>query len=142
MRDARLRGAGPRPRWRGRGRPRLRHLPDSMDAVPALVIGRRNDVLAWNRLGHALPAGTWNSAARTGWRTGRAVADAVPRPAHPRALSAVDRRGARARRLPAADRELPMKSPEFAELWGRRRVHDCTYGCKQLRHPLVGPLPG
>ncbi|WP_194921590.1 helix-turn-helix domain-containing protein, partial [Catenulispora rubra] len=29
----------------------------AMDGVPALVLGRRTDVLAWNTLGHALLAG-------------------------------------------------------------------------------------
>jgi transcriptional regulator with XRE-family HTH domain len=35
----------------------LRTLLATMVQVPALVVGRRNDVLAWNRAGHALLAG-------------------------------------------------------------------------------------
>lgn len=34
----------------------MRALLASMPLVPALLLGRRNDVLAWNRLGHALMA--------------------------------------------------------------------------------------
>jgi hypothetical protein len=32
-------------------------LLDALGDVPAVVLGRRSDVLAWNRLGHALFAG-------------------------------------------------------------------------------------
>ncbi|WP_235488643.1 helix-turn-helix domain-containing protein, partial [Frankia sp. AvcI1] len=35
-------------------RPSIRLLLDELRNSPALVIGRRSDVLAWNRLGHAL----------------------------------------------------------------------------------------
>ncbi|MGX4396504.1 MmyB family transcriptional regulator, partial [Clostridioides difficile] len=37
--------------------PRALALLASMPSVPALLLGRRNDVLAWNRLGYALVAG-------------------------------------------------------------------------------------
>ncbi|MDF9716748.1 helix-turn-helix domain-containing protein [Nocardioides sp. ChNu-153] len=36
--------------------------------------------------------------------------------------------------------ELSVRSPEFAGLWAEHRVHDCTWGTKRLRHPLVGEL--
>ena len=38
-------------------RPGIARLVDAMGDVPALVMGRRSEVLAWNRLGHALLAG-------------------------------------------------------------------------------------
>ncbi|TDD50588.1 helix-turn-helix domain-containing protein [Saccharopolyspora elongata] len=136
-------------------RPRLRHLLDSMDAVPALVIGRRNDVLAWNRLGHALLAGhlefgSPNRVADQPSLSRMLFLDPHTRELYPQWTD--EARGHVAYLRLVAGRfpddpliagligELSMKSPEFAELWGRRRVRDCTYGCKQLRHPLVGPL--
>src|SRR5690242_5921432 len=39
-----------------RVRPQVRHLLDAMTDVAAYVVGRRTDVLAWNRLGAALLA--------------------------------------------------------------------------------------
>ena len=35
-------------------RPALQQLMDAMDGVPAYVLGRRLDVLGWNRLARAL----------------------------------------------------------------------------------------
>jgi hypothetical protein len=56
-----------RPRSRRSGlRPSVRTLLDAVAATPAIVIDHRADVLAWNRLGHALLAGTSTSAPRTG----------------------------------------------------------------------------
>lgn len=50
------RAARPRAR-RAKLRPAVRDLLAAMSALPAVVVDHRADVLAWNRLGHALLAG-------------------------------------------------------------------------------------
>ncbi|HEY6739329.1 MAG TPA: transcriptional regulator, partial [Actinopolymorphaceae bacterium] len=44
------------------------------------------------------------------------------------------------RRLAELVGELSMKSPEFTALWSQHPVSMCTYGTKELHHPLVGPM--
>uniref|UniRef100_A0AAU2JSU3 Helix-turn-helix transcriptional regulator n=1 Tax=Streptomyces sp. NBC_00049 TaxID=2903617 RepID=A0AAU2JSU3_9ACTN len=36
--------------------------------------------------------------------------------------------------------ELTIESKEFARLWGRQRVANCTVGTKEFDHPVVGEL--
>jgi hypothetical protein len=36
--------------------------------------------------------------------------------------------------------ELSMKSSEFADLWSRHPVLNCTFGVKYFQHPVVGQL--
>lgn len=147
----------PRPR-----RPRPEKVSDEtrdlmrvLDGTPALVLGRRTDVLAWNHLGHALLAGHVDRAA---------VDDVVNRPnmsrmvfldGHKRELYADWRRKARAvvgnlrvavglhpddRDLAALIGELTMKSPEFVAMWGDHRVTPCDAASYDLHHPVVGAL--
>ena len=132
-----------------------RDLLRALDGVPALVLGRRTDVLAWNHLGHALLAGHVDPAA----------ADDVPnRPnmsrmlfldGHKRELYTDWRRKARAvvgnlriavgrhpddRDLAALIGELTMKSPEFVTMWGDHRITPCDAASYDLHHPVVGAL--
>jgi transcriptional regulator with XRE-family HTH domain len=151
--------ARPKPRTRRRPRPervdsRLRVLVDSL-AVPAVVLGRHLDVLAWNRLGHALLAGHLDVAAPTradrpnwahlffldphvralfgdGWR--RKARDTVS-----------DLRMIAARRqddlaLAELVGELTMRSREFAALWSAHPVRGCAHHTRDYHHPLVGTL--
>jgi len=147
----------PRPR---RPRPEkvsdeTRDLLRALDGTPALVLGRRTDVLAWNHLGHALLAGHVDRAA---------VDDVVNRPnmsrmvfldGHNRELYADWRRKARAvvgnlrmavgrypddRDLAALIGELTMKSPEFVAMWGDHRINPCDAASYDLHHPVVGAL--
>ncbi|MFE6776428.1 helix-turn-helix domain-containing protein [Streptomyces sp. NPDC057702] len=132
-----------------------RALLRTVGEVPALVVGRRTDVLAWNGLGHALLAGHLDAggpdrpAARPNlarllfldphgrdlyveWRRkARAVVSALRHAAghHPRDTA-----------LAALVRELAAGSPEFAALWADHRVHPCEGDEYALRHPVVGPL--
>jgi transcriptional regulator with XRE-family HTH domain len=135
--------------------PLTRDLLDSLTDLPALVVGLRLDVLAWNPLAHALLAGHLDH-------------DAVDRPAerpnlarmlfldcHTRELYVDWQRKARAvvgnlrlvagrhpddPALAALIGELSMKSPEFVTLWRDHRVKPCEADSCQLRHPTVGPL--
>ncbi|WP_053160992.1 helix-turn-helix domain-containing protein [Streptomyces caatingaensis] len=133
-----------------RVRPAVRNLLDTMDNVPAYVLGRRMDVLAWNRLAAALlgdfgafPAQRRNMA----WlifldpasrelyaEWDRKAADIVALlrmhagswPDDPALASLIG--------------ELSMKSDEFRRLWAAHDVRDKCYGVKKFRHPVVGGL--
>ncbi|MFC9505531.1 helix-turn-helix domain-containing protein [Streptomyces sp. NPDC057002] len=131
-------------------RPTLRYLLDSIDTVPAYIVGRRSDVLAWNRMAAAL-FGDWAElpAPERNWArlvflrpeyrdlfvewdqkakdmVGYLRMDAGCRPDDPQ--------------LSALIGELSVKSEEFRRLWAAHDVKEKSYGVKRLRHPLVGDL--
>ncbi|MFI5908436.1 helix-turn-helix domain-containing protein [Dactylosporangium sp. NPDC051541] len=132
-----------------------RHLLAAMGDAPALVLGRRTDVLAWNRCGHALFAGHLPFAApdRAAGRpnmTGLVFLDPHLRdlyadwPAKARAvvgnlrlLVGRDPQDPALRRLVGT---LSIESAEFARLWADHRVRDCDVAGYSMRHPLVGEL--
>ncbi|MBZ9640548.1 helix-turn-helix transcriptional regulator [Streptomyces sp. PSKA30] len=128
----------------------LRQLLDSIDGVPAYIVGRRSDILAWNRMAAAV-FGDWaelppqernwarlvflNPAYRelfVEWEQKQADMvsflrmDAGCHPDDPR--------------LSALVGELSLKSEEFRRLWARHDVKEKSHGVKRLRHPLVGDL--
>ncbi|UFU08296.1 helix-turn-helix transcriptional regulator [Ruania halotolerans] len=136
--------------------PRVLALLDSLaESTPAVVLGRRGDVLAWNRTGHALFAEHVNFDA---------PGDPDRRPSIPRmffldALTGDLHRNwdelARihvaylrltAGRFPTDARlanligELTMRSDRFARLWATGDVADCTTGDMYLHHPTVGAV--
>ncbi|WP_433543947.1 helix-turn-helix transcriptional regulator (plasmid) [Streptomyces sp. CA-294286] len=125
------------------------------EAAPAVVLGRRGDVLAWNRTGHALTAAhvdfdaPGDPARRpsvprmffldpltrdlfTNW-------DALAR-AHVAYLRLTAGRYPTDARLAELIGELVMHSDRFAGLWAAGDVADCTVGTMRLRHPAVGGL--
>jgi hypothetical protein len=131
-------------------RPGLRRLLDSAADVPAYVVGRNTDVLAWNRLAAALitdfgalPPRQRNLARLVfldegirnlyaDWR-GKAsdVAaylrlDAGRHPDDPHTAELLD--------------ELSAASPEFREAWAEHGLKDKTHGRYVYRHPVVGEL--
>ncbi|MFI6786315.1 helix-turn-helix transcriptional regulator [Nonomuraea sp. NPDC050383] len=133
-----------------RVRPGLRRLLDLADGVPAYIVGRDTDVLAWNRLAAALitdfgalPPEQRNLARLVfldeGMRglyedwPGKAsdvVAylrlDAARHPDDPRTAALLD--------------ELAAASPEFRRAWEEHRVKDKTHGRYVYLHPVVGRL--
>ncbi|WP_333763775.1 helix-turn-helix domain-containing protein [Streptomyces sp. IBSBF 2390] len=128
----------------------LCRLLDTMDGVPAYIVGRRSEILAWNRTAAAL-FGDWAElpAAERNWA--RMV---FLRPEY-RALfvdweqKAIDvvcglRMNAGCYpddpRLSALVGELSVKSEEFRLLWATHDVKEKSHGVKRLRHPLVGEL--
>ncbi|MFI2215015.1 helix-turn-helix domain-containing protein [Streptomyces sp. NPDC020141] len=134
--------------------PRTLALLDSLPGLPAVLLGRRNDVLAWNRLGHALLAGHLDfDAPRTARRPSlsrtlfldprsretEADWDAYAA-VHVGHLRMVAGRYPDDPELAALIRELTRGSEEFAALWAAGRVRDCTFGERRLRHPLVGEI--
>ncbi|MEU0049753.1 helix-turn-helix transcriptional regulator [Streptomyces sp. NPDC006309] len=131
-------------------RPALRQLLDTMDGVPAYVVGRRAEILAWNRMAAALfgdwaqlPPGERNWARLVflcpeyrdlfvDWEQ-KAIdivcalrMDAGCYPDDPR--------------LSALVGELSVKSEEFRRLWATHDVKEKSHGVKHLHHPLVGAL--
>lgn len=152
------RPAPARPRRRPRpdtARPSTVRLVRAMADVPAVVMGRRTEILAWNALGHRLLAGHCDVDApeRPADRpnlTRMLFLDPHTRDLYPRwreeAVRAVATLRLIAGRFPD-DRELAeligelsVKSPEFAAIWSRHPVRNCVSGTKQLRHPEVGEL--
>jgi transcriptional regulator with XRE-family HTH domain len=128
--------------------PRLLRLMDGWHHTPALILDRRLDVLAGNRLGRALFAGMldrgetnlvrftflhpdaqdfypeWERVARSGLAALRAGSgDLVDDP-----------------RLTELVGELSLQSPEFRTLWARHDVRGKAHETKNFNHHQVGEL--
>lgn len=131
-------------------RPALRHLLEAVGDVPAMVLGRRSDVLAGNRLAFelftdfpALPAAERNltrwlildPAARElfrDWKTVAAEAAGALRldvGRHPNDAQANHLVG-----------ELAVHSEHFRQWWAGHRVASRSAGTVRLHHPAVGDL--
>ncbi|KUL51400.1 XRE family transcriptional regulator [Streptomyces sp. NRRL F-4489] len=131
-------------------RPGLRRLLDSAADVPAYIVGRNTDVLAWNSLAAALitdfgalPPHRRNLARLVfldegmralydDWRAkARDVAaylrlDAGRHPDDPDTAALLD--------------ELSAASPEFRDAWAEHGLKDKTHGRYVYHHPVVGRL--
>ncbi len=137
---------------RSKLRSEIRELLAVIPGVPAIVIDHRAEVLAWNRLGHALLAGHVDiNAPDTKVRPNIARLlfldphhRALYRDWHAKAQVTVAALHQAVARYPA-DRlleqivgELAVDSPEFARMWARRPVQTCSYYVRELDHPVVG----
>ncbi|QHY98692.1 Helix-turn-helix protein [Streptomyces sp. S4.7] len=153
-RSAKPRGRGRRPAPE-RVTEATGQLLDALADVPAIVVGRRSDVLAWNRLGHALFAGHLDPGAPDLPDQRPNMARLVFLDAHTRELYTHWPSKARAvvgnlrmvagqypedSALHALVGELSAKSEDFASLWADHRVKACTVADYEMRHPLVGAL--
>ncbi|MCK8680944.1 helix-turn-helix domain-containing protein [Streptomyces lichenis] len=128
----------------------VRHLLDALDGVPAYVLGRRLDVLAWNRMAAALLG---DFAALEPQE--RNMARQVFLSPHARELyvdweakatevvsflrmyagcSADDPQ------LSVLVGDLSVRSPEFRAMWAKHTVAEKGHGVKRLAHPVVGEL--
>ncbi|UXY21608.1 helix-turn-helix transcriptional regulator [Streptomyces cynarae] len=128
----------------------LRQLLDSFDGVPAYIVGRHADILAWNRMAAAvfgdwaqLPPQERNWARMTflkpeyqdlfvDWE--QKAIDIVCQLRYQAGCHPDDPR------LSALVGELSVKSEEFRRLWATHDVKEKSHGLKRLRHPLVGDL--
>ncbi|MEU8784318.1 helix-turn-helix transcriptional regulator [Streptomyces sp. NPDC048637] len=132
-------------------RPEIQQVLDAMaDTVPAMVVGRGLDILAWNPLGgrigfdlEALAPDRRNTALL-------AFLDPSARALHPdweaKAVEVVGNLRADSGRHPDDPRicevvnELLAHSPDFRRIWEMQAVHECLRGTKRIRHPQVGEL--
>ncbi len=130
--------------------PRFQRMLDHNGAMPAFVMGRRWDVLAWNQAARAfffdfeqLPADernlVWlcftNSALRSlivDWPT--RARDVLAR------FRADYGRHAGDSHFVELIERLNSASPEFAQWWPRHDILPLTEGCSQYRHPRVGRI--
>jgi transcriptional regulator with XRE-family HTH domain len=130
--------------------PRFQHMLDHNATMPAFVMGRRWDVLAWNQAARAflfdfehVPADernmVWlyftNSALRA------SIVDWPTRAQDVLARFRVDygRHAGDSCFVDLIER-LNSVSPEFAQWWPRHDILPRTEGCSQYRHPLVGSI--
>ncbi|MEU6416174.1 helix-turn-helix transcriptional regulator [Streptomyces spiralis] len=128
----------------------LRQLLDTLDAVPAYVVGRRAELLAWNRMAAAV-FGDWSQMPAQERNWARMV---FLKPEYrdlyldweQKAIDVVC--GLRMEagcypedpRLSALVGELSVKSEDFRRLWAAHDVKEKSHGVKRLRHPLVGEM--
>jgi transcriptional regulator with XRE-family HTH domain len=133
-----------------RVRPGLHLMLDTLDHVPAYILGRRTDVLAANRLARAvitdfdvMPA-TQRNMARYYLLDPQArdrVLDWEQIAAETVAMLRFEAgRYPHDRRLADLVGELMLRSPEFTGWWNDHRVLRRTHGAKHYRHPVVGEL--
>ncbi|MFT3889023.1 MAG: helix-turn-helix transcriptional regulator [Arachnia sp.] len=141
----------PRPRPRAsvqRVRSGLYQMLDSLDTQPAMILGRRTDVLASNRLARALFTDFERMVPRernyARWMLLSDEARALFIDWEAQARNAVEALRLDAGRTPDDPEtqqlvgELSMASPEFRKWWSEHQVHQRSYGTKRLLHPSVG----
>ncbi|OQR61860.1 transcriptional regulator [Streptomyces maremycinicus] len=128
----------------------LRQLLDTMDSVPAYLIGRRTEILGWNRMAAAV-FGDWAELPPAERNWARLV---FLRPEYrdlfvdweQKAIDIVCALRMDAGcypddpRLSALVGQLSVKSEDFRRLWATHDVKEKSHGVKLLRHPLVGEL--
>lgn len=139
-------GRTPRPHVRAQ----VDALLTALDPVPAYVLSRAMDILAWNRAmatvlidfaevpeheRNIVRLSFLHPPVRALWADWDTIADE----------SVANIRAATARHPGDPDLvnlvgELSIASPEFARRWGRHDVREKTSGRKHLAHPAVGPL--
>jgi transcriptional regulator with XRE-family HTH domain len=133
-----------------RVRPEVQRLLDAMPGVPALVLGRRMDVLAWNQLAARLHVDFGALPERMRNMPRLVFFDEAARELYPD-WERVARETVAFLRLEAGSEpddpdlhalvgELSTKSPEFRRWWASHEVREKTHGVKRYRHPLVGEL--
>lgn len=134
-------------------RPAMIRFMTAIREVPALVLGLRTEILAWNPLAHALLASHCDFQAPNRPADRPNLTRMLFLDPHTRELYAnwdeEARRAVASLRLVAgryADDsqlaelvgELSLRSDEFATMWGRHPVHNCMNGTKLFHHPTVG----
>lgn len=133
-----------------RVQPQLQRLLDDLSATPAIVMGRRMDILSWNKLAAALMVdfgkipvkhrnyvrlvfthpvmralyADWETVAQTA--VAQLRMEAAKYPDDPRLTALVG--------------ELSVIDRQFAEWWAGRSVASLTVGTKTLNHQVAGEL--
>ncbi|WP_031512855.1 helix-turn-helix transcriptional regulator [Streptomyces sp. NRRL F-5123] len=143
-------GRGPAPAavHSGGVRPGVQLLLDRMADCPAMVLGHRMDVLAWNALGDALHGFAAEPLRRNMPRLvflDPQAPELYPEwPAVAAETVSYLRLGAGRHpedaALTALVGELSLKSEAFRRLWADHLVREKTYGVKRINHPVAGEL--
>ncbi|MEV6012751.1 helix-turn-helix transcriptional regulator [Streptomyces sp. NPDC051976] len=130
-------------------------LLDALGDTPAIVLGLRSDVLAWNRTGHALFAGHLDPLIPDQPDRRPNMARLVFLDAHTRDLfvdwpkkarNVVGKLRLAAGRHPDDPRlaslvgELTMKSAEFTTMWAEHGVRKWALAAYRMHHPVVGRM--
>lgn len=133
-----------------RVRPPVRQLLDALGDVPAVVLGRRTDVLAANRMGRLLladfPAMAREQRNYTRWIMLDPAARVLFRDWHGAAADAVAALRADVGRHPGDPQasalvgELAVNSEDFRQWWARHTVARRSSGTLRLHHGVVGDL--
>ncbi|MER6167596.1 helix-turn-helix domain-containing protein [Streptomyces violaceorubidus] len=133
-----------------RVRPPMRRLLDQLTEAPALVLGKRLDILAWNPAAVALYTDFAAVPADRRNYLRLMFTDPGIRAMH-REWAHDARDAVAALRMEAASDpddpdlvrlvgELSRLDADFRTWWAEHRVNSATYGTKQYRHPMVGDL--
>jgi transcriptional regulator with XRE-family HTH domain len=139
-----------RPRGPERVEPPLLRMLDSLTNQPAYVLGRRWDVLAWNRAAEFL----FGDYGKLGGDERNIIHMVFANKAHrkllidwdelaPTSLAMFRADSARYAGDPDFERlidALKRVSPEFRELWSRQDVLRSLGSQKRIRHPVVGQM--
>lgn len=140
----------PRRRVTQRVQPQLQRLLDDLTATPALVMGRRMDILAWNSLAAALVTDFSAIPEKKRNYTRILFTDPAMRSLYPDweyvARTAVAQLRMEAATYPDDSRlaslvgELSVQDPHFRQWWAAHHVAARTVGTKTLHHPVAGAL--
>ncbi|MFI9542767.1 helix-turn-helix domain-containing protein [Streptomyces sp. NPDC052016] len=131
-------------------RPAMRRLLDQLTHTPALVLGKRLDILAWNPAATALYTDFAAVPADRRNYLRLLFTDPVMRGLH-QEWSHDARDAVAALRMEAGTDpddpdlarlvgDLTIRDADFGTWWAEHRVNSATYGTKHYRHPLVGDL--
>jgi transcriptional regulator with XRE-family HTH domain len=133
-----------------RVRPQVQHLLDAMEGIPAYVLGRRADVIAWNRMACALLgdfAARPQEQRNMAWLVfmdpaSRELYDDWEGKAHDvvACLQMDAGRHPDDPKLAALIGELSVKSPEFRRWWAAHDVRGRGPCAKEMHHPVVGRI--
>jgi len=130
--------------------PQLLRVLDELTTSPALVLGRRMDILGWNRMASALLVDfsaipekkrnyVWLMFSDTTFRSLHVEWEEMARTAVSM-LRMEAGRNPHDQRMAALVGELSMKDDDFRSWWGDHRVTARERGSKTLRHPVAGEL--
>ncbi|MEV5777134.1 helix-turn-helix domain-containing protein [Streptomyces antimycoticus] len=131
-------------------RPAMRRLLDQLTGSPAVVLGKRMDILAWNVAAAALFTDFSVTPPRRRNYVRLLFTDPVVRALH-REWEHDARDAVAALRMEAAADpddpelaqlvgELSVQDADFRTWWAEHRVNNLSYGTKHYRHRLVGDL--
>jgi transcriptional regulator with XRE-family HTH domain len=131
-------------------RPTLLRLLDSLEPTPAVLLGRRCEVLAWNRPGAALDEAVARQRPEDRNVARRIILDPTARDLYPEWESLAQEVASVLRlnmarfsddaELAELVQELRRESVDFRRYWEDQGVFEKSSGLKVLEHPRVGRL--